>query len=260
MRGITYKFYFLYLLFFFLIFSFPGLVFGAKTPSSDSHYSVEIIPFSPEEKEKYQLKIIQPYSFDLTTIQKAMASLAYQEKIISWSRRKRVFSDSVIRPLSSLIVEKFSEADENHRLVFTIKKPSGRIVLQGDTFLTPKGMHWRFTVLNSTKRKIDDFSIMGDSWRLVPLKGQMYKTKQPYNNLVQDITGWIVFVKFRPEASRVVKVPPPIKKEDPENKGTPSEVALEITKRLEILEILKKEGLINKAEYRMKRLEILKSF
>jgi hypothetical protein len=236
---------------------FPGHVHAAKETGGNFLVTVETASFEPKEKEKYHLDVVHPYAFELATIKKCMAGIAYQERDISWTRKKRIFSDAAIARLSPLIVEQFTRADTDHRVLFKVTKPSGKIFLQGDAFVTKKGLHWRLTVVNYSQRKLEDFSIMGDSWRLVSLKGQAYKTRKPHKNLVQDITNWIVFTKFHPVASRILEAPV---KETADGKSGVSSSAETIGHRLKILETLKRDGLVSEEEYRVKRLEILKSF
>lgn len=114
--------------------------------------------------------------------------------------------------------------------------------------------------MNGSKRKIDDFSVMGESWKLVPLKGQWYKTKKPYKNLVQDITNWIVFRNIRPVSSRVIKILPQREKTPKERTFLPEATAVEIKKRLQVLEELKRDNMISEKEYQQKRKEILEGF
>jgi len=242
---------------FLLCLAFPGYSHAAKETGGNFLVTVETAPFQPQEKIKYHLDVVQPYTFELATIKKCMAGIAYQEREISWSRRKRAFSDAAVTRLSPLIVEQFTKADKNHRVAFKVTKPSGKIFLQGDAFVTKKGLHWRFTVINYSKRKIEDFSIMGDTWRLVSLRGQAYQTRQPHKNLIQNITNWVVFTKFHPVASRILEAPV---KEKADEKSGFSSSAEEVKHRLKILKELKRDGLVNDQEYEDKRREILESF
>jgi len=247
--------WFLYFWISLLYLVFPDNGHAARDTVRNVRVTVEVAPFQPKEKVKYNLNVVQPYSFELETIKKCMAGIAYQKREISWSKKKRAFSDAAIARLSPLIVEQFTKADKNHRVLFKVTKPSGKIFLQGDAFVTTKGLHWRFTVVNYSKRKLEDFSIMGDSWRLVSLKSQAYKTRQPHKNLIQDITNWVIFTKFRPIASRVLKAP--VKEKTDERFPSSTE---EIKRRLKILNELKQDGLVNDEEYENKRRKILNSF
>jgi len=249
--------WFLYFSIFLLHLAFPVCGHAAKESGGNFLVTVETAPFPPREKTKYNLAVVQPYAFELATIKKCMAGIAYQEREISWSRRKRVFSDAAVARLSPLIVEQFTQADTNQRVVFKVAKPSGKIFLQGDAFVTKKGLHWRFTVINYFERQLEDFSIMGDIWRLVSLKGQVYKTRRPHKNLVQNITNWVIFTKFHPVASRLLKAPA---KEKADEKSDFSSSAQKVKRRLRILKELKRDGLVNDQEYESKRREILNSF
>lgn len=245
----------------FLLFSlipfFPGPALAVTVSGPHFSYSVEILPFDAKEKGKYHLNIIQPYSFALATIQRCMTSLAYQKKMVAWSKKKRVFSNAVILRMAPLIAKSFTRAGPNQRVVFKIIKSTGRTLLMGDTFLSSEGMHWRITNVKHSQRRVDDFSIMGDSWRLVPRKGQKYKTKQPYKHVVQNVTNWIIFPRIRPVASKVLEPPPPVAAAK-EEKKIPVTSESGIKERLKILEDLKQEGLINEEEYQTKRRKILR--
>lgn len=253
------KAWFLFFWMFSLGFVFPDNNIAAKESGGGLQIVVKTAPFEPKEKIKYHLDVVQPYTFELETIKKCMAGIAYQEREISWSRRKRTFSDAAVVRLSPLIVEQFTKADKNHRVVFKVTKPSGKIFLQGDAFVTKNGLHWRFTVINYSERRLEDFSIMGDTWRLVSLKGQAYKTRQPHKNLIQNITNWIVFTKFNPVTSRILEAPVEEKAGNMSRGSAPSSIE-EIKHRLTILEELKQDGLVNDQEYENKRNKILNSF
>ena len=212
----------------------------------DHNYSVAIAPLKDQEKNNYRLKIIQPYAFSLKTLQRFMQSLAYQERKVSWSSKKRVFSSSDVEVLAPRIKQQFALASKNHRVTYQIKNRQGRTLLKGDTFLTNRGMNWRITTLKRSKRKIGDFSIMGDSWRLVPLTGQKYKNHKRQKNLIQDMTNWVLFTSFHPNPKHVLK--------EPQHKD-----GANVKERLKILEELKQEELISEEEYGKKRREILNS-
>lgn len=243
--------YFLAVLIFFFLST--TLIEGAfcKSRSVNNNPSVSIAPLKDQEKKKYGLKMIQPYAFNLKTIQKVMQSLAYQERNVSWSSKKRVFSSEDIHTLAPKIKKQFTLASKNHRVIFQIKNPNGRTLLKGDTFLTKLGMHWRITMIKRSTRKIGDFSVMGDSWRLVPLTGQVYKTHERHKNLIQDITNWVLFNKFHPNPKRVLKEPAL-----PQHQDAPRSPA-KVKERLKVLDELKREELINEKEYEEKRREIL---
>ncbi len=100
---------------------------------------------------------------------------------------------------------------------------------------------------------------MGEKWIMVLQENQIYKRKQKFNNTLKDITNWVVIKSIRPVPSKMVKKLPEIEKYSKDKTSLPSN-ALDIKRRLRILEDLKREGLINEKEYQKKRMEILKSF
>ncbi len=233
----------------------PTSIFAAQQPQADPiQISVLSKPFDENEKKKYALNVVQPYAFDLKHMVKILSSLAYQKRDISWSNKRRVFNSDIVPKLAPLIVEQFARTNPDQRTVFQLKNSAGKIVLQGDTFLTSEGLHWRMTVVQKRRRKVDDFSVAGESWRLVPLNNQSYKTKQRFKGLVEDITNWIVFPEILPKPSKVLPLPSP----DTEKMAPGPSQDLDVKSRLRILEDLKKEGLVNEEEYRTKRREILK--
>lgn len=247
-------------LIFFLPFFFPPFVFGGKTSEKNLfQYSVEVASFKKNEKEKYNIQAVQPYAFDRKTIKKGMGSLYYQKRSIAWSKKKRVFNPSIVSRLSRLIVKRFLKVDHNQKVDIEIIDPHGKTFIKGDTFLTPEGLNWRFTFIKRLKREIDDFSIMGDKWRMLPQKNQVYKKKQKFNNALKDITNWIVIKNIHPMPSKIVPKTRQNEKHPKDKISLPSN-ALDIKKRLKILEDLKREGLVNEEEYRTKRMEIFKSF
>lgn len=238
----------------------PSLTVAEKAPGAHPRLKVGLASFEENEKERYKLKVVQPYSFDLKTIQKSMASLGFQGRAISWSGRRRVFRNSVIKSLGPMILKKFAQANSSQRIIFKVLSPLKKTLILGDTFLTPQGLHWRFTVINRSKRKIDDFSVMGDTWKLAPRKGQSYKKRKrkELNDLVQDMTNWVVFDKIRPAASRIIKTP--TSPASVKGGHLPASPGLKIKERLRVLKELREEELINEEEYQSKRREILKDF
>lgn len=155
--------------------------------------------------------------------------------------------------LASMILEKFVLAGPDQRIAFRVKDAIGKTILMGDTFFTTEGLHWRMTAIQKIRRTVDDFSVTGDPWRLVPLTHQAYKTKEKVKGLVQDITNWIVFDQIKPAPERIIKLPPLAE----EKQNAPAGQSLDIKNRLKILEDLKQDGLISEAEYRIKRQQIL---
>lgn len=247
-------------LIFFLPLLFPPFAFGEKASKGNLfHYSVEIASFKKNEKEEYNIQIIQPYVFDRRTIKKELGSLYYKKRSIAWSKKKRIFNTSVINRLTPLLVKHFLKADHNQKITIEITDSKGKTFIKGDTFLTSEGLNWRFTFINRSKRKIDDFSIMGEKWIMVLHENQIYKRKQKFNNTLKDITNWIVIKSIRPVPSKIVRKLPENEKYSKDKTSLPSN-ASEIKRRLRILEDLKREGLINEKEYQKKRMEILKSF
>lgn len=247
--------------FLYLLASVPAKAEQVSVGKSD--FTVEIAFFREGEKEKYKLsRIAHPYSFDLKIIQSSMASLGYQERTIAWSDAKRVFNNSVIQNLAPAIAEKFAQAGSDQRIVFKTFDSSGKTLAEGDVFLTFQGLHWRFTVINRSKRGIDDFSIMGENWRLVERDGQKYwrKTRMDLNNLAQDITNWVILWKVRPDAARVLKAPSPVPATAVKNETPQAADGSDIKKKLRLLEELKQENLIGEEEYQKKREEILRRF
>lgn len=184
-----------------------------------------------------------------------MSSLAYQKRGLSWSAKRRVFNDSLITRLVPMILKQFSLAGPNQRITFRVKSAARKTILAGDTFLSTKGLHWRMTAIQKTRRTVDDFSVSGHPWRLVPLTHQSYKTKENIKGLVQEITNWMVFNQIKPDPERITHLP----FFSEEKQTAPATPNLEIKDRLNILEDLKKEGLINEEEYTIKRQQILDS-
>ncbi|MBI4382723.1 MAG: SHOCT domain-containing protein [Nitrospinae bacterium] len=233
----------------------PGGAYAIEASGKSPPYQAKLVPFHQSEKEKYALKILHPYAFDPETIRAGMASIAYQTKALAWSKKKRVFTSAMIKALGPPIVELFAKATVEQRVGFQLKNKNGKTALAGDAFLTPEGLNWRFTKLDGETREVDDFSVMGETWRLVPLDHQAYKTKKPYENLTVDITNWIVLKNVTPDPAKIIKSP---RLEEMTDTGAKPGAEGDVKKRLRLLEELKRDGLIRDDEYEMKRREILK--
>jgi hypothetical protein len=107
---------------------------------------------------------------------------------------------------------------------------------------------------------LDDFSIFGDSWRLVPLKRQHYQQKNTHKNFDQNITNWIVSERIRPNPDKVLKESVFEQDISKSRDNFSPLIETDIKEKLKILLELKKEGLINQEEYLKKRTELLKEF
>jgi len=218
---------------------------------------MEIADFKEIEMRRYGILPVHPYSFKLKTLQKSMWALAYQDRQIVWSSKKHVFDRPAIQALGPQLLALFRKIGKHQRVVFKIIKPSGKILFSGDVFLTPEGLNWRITNFKGSQKKVDNFSVFGDSERLVPLKGQVYKTKEERKGLIQNITSWIIFSSIVPEENRIL---PEIKSGDPRDPLSAVDTAKEVKRRLKVLETLKQDGVITDLEYQRRRKEILRGF
>ncbi len=237
----------------FLLVLFPGRALPLeKSQVAKYSITVELKPFYPSEVKRYGLEVGHPYKFDLETLDRYMRALAYQKKRFSWSLEKRLFPSALHDRMVQAIAKHYSEARPDQRVVYTIKNSSGKTMLHGDTFLTQKGLHWRLTVLQGSRREIEDFSVAGENWRLVSRNNLAYFVTRRFENHNEKVSNWLVFNKVRPEAGRIVQdATPPARERQVETRPK------SVKKRLQVLEELKQEGLISEQEYSRKRLEIL---
>jgi hypothetical protein len=225
--------------------------------ASQLRYVMEIADFKEIEMRRYGISPVHPYSFKLKTLQKSMWALAYQDRQIVWSNKKHIFDRPAIKALGPQLLALFRKIGKRQRVVFKIIKPSGKTLFSGDVFLTPEGLNWRITNFKGSKKRVDNFSVFGDSERLVPLKGQVYKTKEERKGLIQNITSWIIFSSIVPEENRIL---PEIKSGDLRDPLSAVDTAKEVKRRLNVLETLKQDGVITDLEYQRRREEILRGF
>lgn|GEM_PF-644603 len=242
---------------------FPDLiispVFAQKTKVNLKKYKVEVLPLKKQTQKKYQLKLIHPYLFELKTIQKCLVALKFKKKDIFHIQKGRIFNNDLVKRLAPLIQDKFTQVNSNQRVSFKISNASGTVYLRGDTFLTPEGLHWRFTALRGVPWGIEDFSISGEPWELALQKGQAYKQRYWKRStlVVQNIVNWVIFENILPSSSR--KLPelalnPVIQKD---KKSSNKSTASDIKERLHLLKQLLEENVITEKEYVSKRREIL---
>lgn len=238
---------------------FAPPVFAQKATVNLKKYKVEILPLKKQTQKKYKLKLIHPYSFRLKTIQKCLLSFKFKETNTLNAHKGRVFNNDLVKRLAPLIQERFTQANSNQRISFKISNSSGKAYLQGDTFITSEGMHWRFTVLRSVKWGIEDFSVSGEPWVLILRKGQTYKQRywQGSTQVAQDITNWIIFENILPIASRKLPEPVPIRSPLENTLPLKKPTVSEVKKRLNLLDQLRKENVITEKEYIEKRRKIL---
>ena len=232
-------------------------VYGETPNANRLTYVTEIADFNKEEMQRYGISPVHPYAFELKTLQSSMWALAYQDRQMTWSKKKHVFDRPAIKALGSHLLVLFKKIGKRQRVIFKIIKPSGKTLFAGDTFLTPEGLNWRVTNFRGSRKKVDDFSVLGDDERLVPLKGQAYKTKEEHEGLIQNITNWVIFSSIAPEKYRIL---PEIISGDNRDHPSAEDITRDVKKRLKVLENLKKEGVITDLEYNRRRQEILKGF
>jgi hypothetical protein len=235
------------------------LAFAQKSSHNLNKYKVELLPFDKPIQEKYQLKLIHPYSFRLKTIQKSLVALKFKKKNIFSVQNGRILNNEWVKRLAPLIQEKFSQANSRQRVAFEISKKSGATYIRGDTFLTSEGLHWRFTILRGIRWGIEDFSVSGEPWVLVLQKGQVYKKRywKGSTQATQDIVNWVIFENISPDFAR--KLPEPVLNPSTlNNKKFQQKLSVaDVKKRLHRLEQLREENVITKKEYVSKRREIL---
>jgi len=220
-------------------------------------YLAELAEFEKWEMKRYGISPVHPYAFELKTLQNSMWALAYQDRQIAWSKKKHVFDRPAIKALGPQLWALFRKIGKRQRVVFKIIKPSGKTLFSGDVFLTPEGLNWRITNFKGSRKKVDNFSVFGDAERLVPLKGQVYKTKEERKGLIQNITSWIIFSSIVPEKNRIL---PEITFGDSRSHPSAEDITKEVKKRLKVLGNLKMEGVITELEYNRRREEILRGF
>ncbi|MBL7021038.1 MAG: hypothetical protein ISR86_10915 [Nitrospinaceae bacterium] len=247
----------------FLFFGFvvPS-AYAQKTINSLKKYKVEILPLNKQVRKKYKLKLIHPYSFQLKTLQKSLVALKFKKKNIFNVKQGRIFNNALVKHLAPLIQKKFSQANSSQRISFQIPNASGAAYIQGDTFLTSEGLHWRFTLLRGVKWGIEDFSVSGEPWILVLQKEQAYKQRywKGSTQLAQDIVNWVIFKNVLPTSSRKLPEPASHPQTQKDKESHKKHTASGIKERLHLLKQLQEENVITEKEYARKRREILGQF
>ncbi len=258
MEGAIKKNVFAYIITIAIIFFNPFAVHAQRLGVNLSGFAVGVENFKKSEKRKYGLKVIHPYSFRLKTIQKSMGLLKYRKKSFFGQDQKRIFKNEVIKKLAPKIKRNFEQADSNQRVSFEIFSRSGKKFIKGDTFLTPQGLNWRFTILRWEKWDIDSFDVTGEPWVLVAQKDQAYKKWfwKKSKRVSRNITNWLIFKNISPISSNILPTLRPSisiqKKQSNHDDLKPS-----IKSRLLEVEKLWQEKIITEEEYRAKRKEIL---
>jgi hypothetical protein len=227
----------------------------AAPPADSLDYIAERVHWQAGETRALCLIPISPWTLDRENIVIAMRRLAYQRRGLSWSGKMSVFPAPLRKRLAPLIARQWAKADAGERVRFQVTAPGGKILLQGDTFLTAKGMHWRLTAINFKKRPLGDFHLTGEPWRLVPISGQDYLMRQRFQSLDEELTNWLVLKAFRPDPKR--KQPPRPAPADVH--AWPDSPNPAMREKLELLEELRRERSISEADYQKKRKELLES-
>lgn len=233
----------------------PAALKAAPQGADALDYKAERVPWLKEEVRSLGLEPAPPGSLDEKNIPAAMRRLAYQKRGLSWSGKKSVFPAPLLERLAPLIARQWAQAEPGERVAFQISTRGGPALLQGDTFLTDAGMHWRLTVLNRKTRPLGDFNLASEPWRLVPLPGQRYHSRERYKTLKEEMTNWIILTALKPGAERTKDPrPAPAAPAPRPETHAPDGAARE---KLQLLDELRRENLISGEDYERKRRQIL---
>jgi hypothetical protein len=201
------------------------------------------------------IKFKYPVIVSEKTMRNHLLSL-WHNNIVSPGKPKPVFSFDEATELAPLFKTVLKKVTPGKYIHFKFQSPGG--LAEGQVFATADKIHWRFLRINGKDYSNDPLRIRTPTWKMVRMRGQAYRRIQK-GGFKKALKNWIVadinlpFPKQRSQSPATVKPPP----------GNSPQSGTEKTRfkeKLDNLQKLYKEGLIDKGEYRRKKEELLDQY
>ena len=201
------------------------------------------------------IKFQYPVILSVNTVRNHLLSLWHQN-IESPGKPEPVFSFEDATELAPLFKTSLKKVTPGKYVHFKFQGPEG--LTEGQVFATADKIHWRLLKINNIVFSNDPLRIRKPTWKLARMRGQAYRRIQN-GGFKKVLKNWIIAAIDLPFPKQRSQTP--LRAKSPPENGTPAETEKAILKeKLDNLQNLLDEELINKEEYRRKKEELLEHY
>ena len=248
----------------------PCLFTGCLTPEKrlkKDQLTITYLPQSSFEAEIKKLRLQHPIKISTEQTTNHLLSLHYEELSLL-GKKKYIFSSNDVLEIAPLITKALNRMRTDKVLHYEVETPSGKTA--GSIFRSKGKINWRFKTINGSNFSNTSFAqSRGSTWQLLPKNGQRFHKEHTILGNDQK-KNWILSDLVLPvQSKRAFKLGSPKKtsrgkslKSSKQKAPTspPNREKGDFEKRLQFLKSLRDKKLINDAEYKNKKVELLKQF
>ena len=246
------------------------LFIGCSAPEKrlkKDQLTITYLPQSSFEAEIKKLRLQHPIKISTEQTTNHLLSLHYEELSLLGGK-KYIFPLNDVLEIASLITKALNRIKSNKILHYEVETPSGKTA--GSIFRSKGKINWRFKTINGSNFSNTSFAqSRGSTWQLLPKNGQRFhkehtilgndqKKNWILSDLVLPVQSKRAFKLRSPKKTSRGKSLKSLKQKAPIS--PPNREKGEFEKRLQFLKSLRDKKLINDAEYKNKKVELLKQF
>ncbi len=209
--------------------------------------------------ELKEIELAHPLKISQKKVARHLLSLAYTHNAIL-SKGKRIFTPQEAEEHSKILAKALKKASPDKIIYIELDSDNGTIAVE--LFASGDKLNWKFDTIHGIRYSKNMLKGWGSTWRLIPQKGQALFTSQ---KLLGKKTwdNWVVAELDLPEKtkrknSRKSGGGKASKKRHTKKQKAPSaEINPELEEKLKFLKHLRDKDLIDDAEYKRKRKDLL---
>jgi hypothetical protein len=214
------------------------------------------------DSEVKNISIDHPVQISVEAMTAQLLSLKYKELAL-FGKNKAVFSVKDINSIARLMAKALARSPSEKLVYFELEAVGG--LTKGQLFHSNKMLHWRFSKIsgrnfNLSNRGASGFRGKGTIWKMIPQRGQVLKKTKGVFSVTWD--NWLVSKLKLPMTKGLQKRKKTYTKEklkELKPSQTPSRPSSDsvVEEKLNMLNDLKRKGLINENEYQKRKKAIL---
>ena len=254
------------LLFFLCSCLFAGCLTPEKRLKKDL-LTITYLPQSSFEVEIKKLRLQHPIKISIEQTANHLLSLHYEE-VSLLGKKKYIFPSNNVLEIAPLITKALNRMRSGKILYYEIETPSGKTA--GTIFRSKGKINWRFETINGSNFLNTGFTHnRGSSWQLLPKNGQRFHKEHTMLGNAQK-KNWIISdLELSAQSKRGIRLGSLKKKsggksskslKQKTSSSPPNSEKEEFEKRLQFLRGLRDKKLIDDAEYKHKKRELLRQF
>ena len=245
---------------------FTGCLTPEKRLKKDQ-LTITYLPQSSFEAEIKKLRLQHPIKISTEQTTNHLLSLHYEELSLL-GEKKYIFSSNDVLEIAPLITKALNRMRTDKVLHYEVETPSGKTA--GTIFRSKGKINWRFETVNGSNFLNTGFAHnRGSSWQLLPKNGQRFHKEHTVLGNDQKKNWVLSDLELPVQSKRAFKLGSLKKtskgkssKSSKQKTSTspPNSEKGEFEKRLQFLKSLRDKKLIDDAEYKHKKMELLKQF